>query len=147
MIQSPIERHIFRDADEFFNLKHDLFAEDYLGECLMGGDALNHTPIDEVAFIYKDSDDPIFNSRVLNGIINSLPLINVTNNSLEDSKIIFDIYYLNNYEDIEDFFCLKTTFDFMVEGVMIYQIFNVEIKSLDMINDFWLTSSADTVLW
>ena len=147
MIQSPIEFHLFRDASEFFDLKHDLFMKEYLGDCLMGGDALNHTPIDEVTFIYKDSDDPTFNSRVLNGIINSLPLINVTNNSSEDSKIIFDIYYLNNYEDIEDFFCLKTTFDFMVEGVMIYQIFDVKIKSLDMINDFWLTSEIDTCLW
>lgn len=113
----------------------------------MGGDALNHTPIDEVSFVSKDLDNSIFNSRLLNGIVNSLPLINITNNSLEDSKITFDIFYLNNYEDIEDFFCLKSTFDFMVEGVMIYQIFDIQIKSLDMINDFWLTSKIDTMLW
>jgi hypothetical protein len=113
----------------------------------MGGDALNHTPIEETSFICKDSDDPVFTSRVLNGIINSSPLIRVVSDSINQSKIIFDIFYLNNHEDIEDFFCLKSIYDFLVEGVMIYQIFTVNIKSLDMINNFWLTSDLDTALW
>lgn len=147
MIQSPPELHIFKDANDFFITKHDIFMEEYLSECIMGGDALNYTPIEETSFVCQDSGDSVFTSRVLNAIINSYPLIRVISNSINESKIIFDIFYLNNHEDIEDFFCLKSVYDFLVEGVMIYQIFTVNIKSLDMINDFWLTSEIDTCLW
>lgn len=112
----------------------------YLGNCLLGGDALNHTNLDEVTMIHKDDQDSVFCSRILNGIINSQSLIKVLSKSIKTSEIIFDIFYLNNYEDIEDFYCLKTTFDFLVEGVMLYQIFEVEVKSLTMLNDFWITN-------
>ena len=135
----PIETHIFRDSEKLFESKHDTFLDIYLGDCLLGGDALNHTNLDEVVMIHKDSQDSVFCSRVLNGIINSQPLIKVLSKSIKTSEIIFDIFYLNNFEDIEDFYCLKTTFDFLVEGVMLYQIFEVEVKSLSMLNDFWIT--------
>jgi len=56
-----------------------------------------------------------------------------------DSYTMLDIYYFNDPPMIEDFYCLKSTYDFMVEGVMLYQIFEVNIKSLTAINNFWLT--------
>lgn len=105
----------------------------------MGGDALNHTPISDVSFVQKDKLNVSLCSRILNSIIHSNPLITVHNQTITESEIIFNIFYINNYEDIEDFYCLKTTYDFMVEGVMLYQIFEVNIKSLNSINDFWLT--------
>ena len=134
----PTETHVFRDSEELFKAKHDTFMDMYLGDCLLGGDALNHTNLDEVVMIHKDDQDSVFCSRILNGIINSQSLIKVLSKSIKTSEIIFDIFYLNNYEDIEDFYCLKTTFDFLVEGVMLYQIFEVEVKSLTMLNDFWI---------
>lgn len=136
----PTETHVFRDSEELFKAKHDTFMDMYLGDCLLGGDALNHTNLDEVVMIHKDDQDSVFCSRILNGIINSQSLIKVLSKSIKTSEIIFDIFYLNNYEDIEDFYCLKTTFDFLVEGVMLYQIFEVEVKSLTMLNDFWITN-------
>ena len=136
----PTETHLFRDSEELFKAKHDTFIDMYLGNCLLGGDALNHTNLDEVTMIHKDDQDSVFCSRILNGIINSQSLIKVLSKSIKTSEIIFDIFYLNNYEDIEDFYCLKTTFDFLVEGVMLYQIFEVEVKSLTMLNDFWITN-------
>ena len=111
----------------------------YLGECLLGGDALNHTPLKEVSLVHDDDLDEIFCTRILNGIIHSQSLIHIQSDSIASSEVLFDIFYLNNHEDIEDFYCLKTTFDFMIEGVMLYQIFSVEMKSLNMLNDFWLT--------
>ena len=139
MTQSTLEQHIFQNAEEIFDIKHDIFIDDYLDGCLMGGDALNHTPIDEVVFIHNDEQNSLLCSRILNAIINSHPLITVKNQSIESSVIVFDIYYINNYEDVEDFYCVKSVYDFLVEGVMIYQIFEVKVKSLDMINDFWIT--------
>ena len=135
----PIETHIFRDSEELFESKHDTFLDIYLGNCLLGGDALNHTNLDEVVMVHEENQDSVLCSRILNGIINSQPLIKVLSKSIKTSEIIFDIFYLNNYEDVEDFYCLKTTFDFMIEGVMLYQIFEVEVKSLNMLNDFWIT--------
>ena len=139
MTQSTLERHIFQNAEEIFDIKHDIFIDDYLDKCLMGGDALNFTPLSEVAFVHKNTEDSILCSRILNSVINSQPLITVSKESLDSSVIVFDIYYINNYEDIEDFYCVKSVYDFLVEGVMIYQIFEVKVKSLDMINDFWIT--------
>lgn len=138
---------MFRDADEFFNLKLDIFLEDYLYDCMMGADALNHTPLSESSFIHHQNVDGVFASRILNGINNSSPLIKISNDSLNESSQLLDVYYLNNYQDIEDFYCLRSIFDFMVEGVMLYQIFELKIKSLDMINDFWLTSNTDILFW
>lgn len=136
----PTQTHVFRNAESLFKSKHDTFLDVYLGECLLGGDALNHTNLNEVTMIHKEDQDPSFCTRILNGIINSQPLIKVLSKSIESSEIIFDVFYLNNYEDIEDFYCLKTAFDFMVEGVMLYQIFEVEVKRLSMLNDFWITN-------
>lgn len=135
----PTETHVFRDADDLFKIKHDIFMDLYLGECLLGGDALNRTPLKEVSLVHDDNLDSIFCTRILNGVINSQPLIRVQSDSIAASEVLFDIFYLHNHEDIEDFYCLKTTFDFMIEGVMLYQIFSVEMKSLNMLNDFWLT--------
>lgn len=105
----------------------------------MMGDALNHTPISDVAFTHKNSDDGHRCSLILNSIINNESLIQVRSKLLDDSFTILDIFYCNGPSIIEDFYCLKTIYDFMVEGVMIYQIFEVNIKSLTVINDFWLT--------
>jgi len=139
LTQSTLERHFFQNAEELFDIKHDIFTDDYLGSCLMGGDGLNYTPIDEIVFIHNKDQNSLYCSRILNAIINSQPLITVQNQSIQSSVTVFDIYYINNYEDIEDFYCLKSVYDFLVEGVMIYQIFEVKVKSLDMINDFWIT--------
>lgn len=146
MTSTP-ELHFFKDADDFFEAKHDLFCEDYLDECIMGGDCLNHTKINDVEFIHHQDYDGQYCARILNGIQNAEPLIRISSDSISNSNIYFDIFYLNNFQDIEDFYCLKKTQDFIVEGVTLNQIFEVKIKSLDMINDFWLTSSADTALW
>jgi len=136
----PTETHVFRDSEELFKAKHDTFMDMYLGDCLLGGDALNYTNLNEVAMIHKDDQDSVFCTRILNGIINSQPLIKVLSQSIKTSEVVLDIFYLNNYEDIEDFYCLKTTFDFLVEGVTLYQIFEVEVKSLTMLNEFWVTN-------
>ena len=146
MISSP-EIHIFNDSEDFFKIKHDLFIEEYLGQCLMGGESLNFSPLEDIVFIHHDNFEKVFCSRVLNGIINSNSLIRISNYSLINSNLNLDIFYLNNYEDIEDFYCVSQSFDFLVEGEMLTQIYEVKIKSLDMINDFWLTSQADIAEW
>jgi hypothetical protein len=144
---APTEYHIFKDSYEYFELKHDIFMEDYLGDTIMGGDALNGTLLSETNLVHSKNQDALFCSGILNGIMYCDPSISVSNIDLFDSEIIFDIYHLNNYADIEDFYCLKTTIDFMIEGVTLYQIFEVNIKSLTMINDFWLTTHVDLAEW
>lgn len=135
-----IEKHFFKDCDEIFQLKHDIFLEDYLYPCLLAGDALNYTPIHEVDLsFHSDQYDRSTCLRVVNSLINSDPLISVQSRPYDGSSVNFDIYYINNFEDIEDFYCIKSVLDFMIEGVMLYQIFEVKVKSLDMLNDFWIT--------
>ena len=146
MINS-IERHIFKDCDDFFNLKHDTFIDSYLYECILGGDGLNHSDIKEIDFIKNPSFEPEFCIKILNGIINSNPLIKISHYSKHESNSSLDIFYINNHEDFEDFFCVTKTEDFMVEGTSIFQIYEVKVKSLDMINEFWLTSKADLAEW
>ena len=133
------ELHCFKNADEVFQSKHDNFITHYLGKCIMGADALNHTPILDASFVHKDSHDTDKCSLILNSVIKSEPLIRIKSNLVNHSHVILDIFYINEPFDVEDFYCLKTTYDFMVEGVMLYQIFEVNVKSLTMINNFWLT--------
>lgn len=134
------EKHFFKESGDFFNDKLDYFQEYHLGSCIMGADALNHTPIDEVAFIHNDTFDSVTCSRILNGLLNADPLIHIHSECFLNSTTTVNIFYLNNFSDIEDFYCIKTQFDFLVEGVMLYQIFEVKTKSLNILNDFWITN-------
>ena len=147
MKNSPTELHLFRDCDNLFTEKHNIFVEDYLGECIFGGDALNHCPIDQIEFLFKETTDKEYCARILAGITYNKPLITIKSESLLESLIVFDIYYINNYSDVEDFYCLKTSQDFMVEGVSLFQCFDVKVKSLTMINDFWFTQDLDLLEW
>lgn len=133
------EKHFFRETGDFFHDKLDYFQEYHLGSCIMGADALNHTPIKEAAFIHKDSLNSVSCSRILNGLLNTKPLIQIKSECFINSTTVLDIFYLNNFEDVEDFYCIKTQFDFLIEGVMLYQIFEVKTKSLNMLNDYWIS--------
>jgi hypothetical protein len=134
------EKHFFKDCDEIFTVKQDIFVDDYLDQCILAGDALNYTPLAEVDLTFNaDFYEDVYYLRLINALLDSKPMIHVESDSLYESKQIFDIYYINNFEDIEDFYCIRSTYDFLVEGVMIYQIYEVKIKSLDMLNEFWIT--------
>lgn len=133
------EKHLFRDAGELFEYKHDTFLEMYLGETIMGGDAINHTPINEITFIYSDKLTKLESLRILNALSNSRPLIYVEHDCIEDSNVSFEIHYINNFEDIENFYCIKKNYDFTVEGIMLCQILEVKIQSLNLLNEFWIT--------
>ena len=147
MKHSPTELHLFRDCEDFFRKKHNIFVEDYLGECIFGGDALNHCPINEIEFLFQQTTDKEYCARILAGITYNNPLITIQSESFSESLITFDIYYVNNYADVEDFYCFKTSQDFMIEGVSLFQCFDVKIKSLSMINDFWFTQDLDLLEW
>ena len=83
----------------------------------------------------------------MNAIINSEPLIKIYSTSFCNSDIYLDIFYLNNYSDIEDFYCIKRSLDSSTEGFSLTQILEVRVKSLSMINDFWLTNDVDLLEW
>ena len=138
-MNSPTEFHLFKNADEYFNIKHDIFVADYLDDCIMGGEGLNFSNLSEIEFILHDKCDKNSLSLILNSMVNTDPMISVMSYSSLADTTFFDIYYINNYADIEDFYCFKQTFDFEIEGIGLYQIYEVKVKSLDMINDFWLT--------
>jgi len=146
-LNSAPEIHIFKNAFEFFELKHDIFIQDYLSDCFMGGDVLNGSSLHECPLTIQKNHNKETCYRIFNAILNSNPLIKIHSICVEESEYIFDIYYINNFSDIEDFYCVKTTKDFIIEGVTLYQFLEVNIKSLDMINDFWLTSEADLKTW
>jgi hypothetical protein len=138
-LNSPTEFHLFKNADEYFNIKHDIFVDDYLDDCIMGGEGLNFSNLSEIEFILHDQRDENSLFLILNSMVNTNPMISVMSYSSLADTTFFDIYYINNYADIEDFYCFKQTFDFEIEGIGLYQIYEVKVKSLDMINDFWLT--------
>jgi len=143
----PIDYHIFKDVDSFFLEKYNIFIEDYLGDCILGGDSLNFASLDEISFAHKNNLDPNYCVRILNAIINSEPLIKIYSTSFCNSDIYLDIFYLNNYADIEDFYCIKRSLDSSTEGFSLTQILEVRVKSLSMINDFWLTNDVDLLEW
>jgi hypothetical protein len=143
----PIDYHFFKDVDSFFIEKYNIFIEDYLGDCILGGDSLNFSSLDEISFAHINDLDSNYCVRILNSIINSEPLIKIHSTSFYSSDIYLDIFYLNNYADIEDFYCVKRSLDSSTEGFSLTQILEVQVKSLSMINDFWLTNDADLLEW
>ena len=94
------EKHFFKDCDEIFTVKQDIFVDDYLGNCILAGDALNYTPLAEVDLTFNaDFYEDVYYLRLINALLDSSPVIHVESESLYESKEIFDIYYINNFED------------------------------------------------
>lgn len=114
----------------------------------MESECLKFTPISEMNLSFSSNEYTQEKYvEILKCIGEVKPMISVGFSSFLDTNIDFSIYYLNNNEDIEDFYCTRTSIDEHVEGIMLYQLFLVKVKSLDMLNDFWLTSEADLVEW
>jgi len=136
----PTETHVFRDSEELFKAKHDTFMDMYLGDCLLGGDALNHTNLDEVAMIHKDDQDSVFCSRILNGIINSQSLIKVLSKSIIKFFITIKIKIY--------FFFISIKKIIAIEDIILSEIFllpftksnNIRLK-IDKFNKFGILES------
>lgn len=145
---NTVEKHIFKDCDDFFEIKHNIFLDDYLGDCILIADSVNGASMQEINFSFDgDGNDKVFYAKVLNDLYHSNPIIDISFTSFLNSNIYYKIFYLNNYQEVEDFYCLYQVYDFEVEGMMLHQVYEVKIKSLDMINDFWITHDVDIDYW
>ena len=137
------EIHIFKDVSDFFRLKFDYFLTNYLGENLGFSTGLFGENLCDLNYDFSKFCGNDLGELIINNVCNSSPLINISNIENSNIKISLEIYYLNESEIIEDFYSFAKIYDFVFSDIMFVHFSAVDIKSLTLINDFWLSDKID----
>lgn len=136
------EIHIFKDVPDFFRLRFDYFLADYLGTNLGYSTGLFDQNLCDLNYDFSKFCENDFGELVIANMCNSSPLINILNIENGRTTISLEIYYLNQDEIIEDFYCFAKIYDFVFSDIMFVHFSSVDVKSLTLINDFWLSDKV-----
>jgi len=135
---STSELHIFKDCEDYFAEKLHSFHEEYV-DCflLIGVDAPNKD-IESIKMTKNPEFSTLYYKRIIGGIKYVKPIISV--NSFVDKKInaSCDIYYLNNYEDIEDFYMVQKVGGWQGTSQCCHQVWKLLKENIFDINEHWL---------
>ena len=136
--EEPAEKHIFRNSEEYFSEKihsfHDLFVDCFL---LIGIDEPDK-PLDEIRMTKNPLFSQLYYKRIVGGLMQTRPLINIR--SIIDGEIsaACDIFYLNNLEDIDNFYMLQKVMNWKNSKLTSHQVWQLNSIDLFALNDHWL---------
>ena len=132
------EKHVFKDVESYFADKihsfHDKYSDCFL---LIGIDAPN-TPLDEVKMTKNPEYPLLYYQRIVGGIMSSSPLITIKSFSKDNLSSHCAIYYLNNDQDIEDFFFTQNVCRWENTNQTCFQVWRLKYLSVFDMNDHWL---------
>jgi len=137
MQSSSLTTHIFKDCETFFSEKVQSFHDQYVDTFLLIGMDLPSVPLDEIKMTKNPTFSQLFYSRIVGGILKTSPLISILNYSKEKKDSSFDIFYLDNNEDIDGFFLLQKVHNWKNSTLTCTQVWNMSEKNLFNINNFW----------
>jgi len=134
----PSERHLFYDSSSHFEEKLRSFHDNYVDCFLLVGVAPMGTPLDEIKMTKNPEYSLLYYKRIIGGLNEVAPLISCRsfiNGKLSASCVI---YYLNNYQDIEDFYMIQQVNNWKSTDNSSYQVWKLFRKNIFDINDHWL---------
>ena len=139
MQSSATEKHIFYDCELYFEKKirsfHNKYVEFFL---LMGVDKPNKD-FSEVKMTKNPLYTFLYYQRVVGGVESLKPLINVIH--LKNSVLTceLNIFYLNNNQDIENFYMTQTIHNWDDNpNLTSYQIWQINSPNIFDLNNHWL---------
>ena len=135
---AAIEKHIFRDADFIFTEKIHSFHDKYIDCFLLIGIDSPNTSLDEVKMTKNPEFSHLYYKRIMGGILSTSPLLSILSFSDDHLTASCAIYYLNNNEDIEDFFFVQDVLNWEGSGQTCFQIWRLNYASIHDMNDHWL---------
>lgn len=138
MQEYPLETHIFKDCENYFEGKIHSFHENFVKHFLLIGVDKKNTPLEEVKMTKNPAYSTLYFSRIIGGIQESPPLISVKNFLKE--KIVSNcvIYYLNNDQDIDNFYMTQNIYNWNGSNLVCFQVWEMKCYNLIELNDHWL---------
>lgn len=134
----PIEKHIFRNSEEYFSEKlhsfHDNFVDCFL---LIGIDEPNKA-WDEIKMTKNPLFSGLYYKRIVGGIMETPPLINIRSIINGEISAACDIFYLNNLEDIDNFYMTQRVMNWKNSALTSHQVWQIDSIDLFALNDHWL---------
>ena len=134
---SDPKKHLFVDCESIFSKKLHSFHDQYVDDWLLLGVSLNHTSLDSVKMTKNPKFKLLYFKRIVGGIMANKPLIKVLNIKNEEILSSCEIFYLNNYSDIEDFYMLQKVYNWKHEGMCCQQVWQLKITNLFDANNHW----------
>ena len=138
MQKYPLETHIFKDCELYFEDKIRSFHDNFIKFFLLIGVDEENVPLDEIKMTKNPSYSGLYFSRIVGGIMKSEPLISIKNYFNKKIETNCVIYYLNNNEDIDNFYMLQKIYNWNGSKLICFQIWEMEPCNLIDISDHWL---------
>lgn len=141
---NAFETHAFLDAESYFSETLHEFHEIFIDDFLLLGFSHEGAVLDEVPFVKSPHYPEQFFERVVGGLMASKKsLFNVFNFTEGDLKAFGALTYLNNDEEIDDFFWFQKVLDWKHKNISSFQVWSLKDGvTLDDMNDHWLYYEA-----
>lgn len=139
MESSITEKHIFNDCELYFEKKIRSFHNKYVEFFLLIGVDKPNKNFSEVKMTKNPLYSLLYYQRIVGGVESLKSLINVTH--LKNSVLTceFDIFYLNNNQDIENFYMTQTIHNWDDNpNLTSYQIWQINSSNIFDLNNHWL---------
>lgn len=133
-----VEKHIFQDAASLFADKIHSFHDEFVDRFLLIGVDDSNKQLDEVKMTKNPDFSMLYYKRIVGGILENPPLISIK--SFLKNKLSADcgIYYLNNGEDIEDFFLTQNIYQWEGTSKACFQVWRLNFLGIFDMNEHWL---------
>ena len=133
-----IHRHIYFDAEYIFSEKISAFHDFFVDSFLVTGIDKELASLDKIKMTKNHNFSMLYYKRIVGGIMATKPLLTIQsflNSSLHTSC---NIYYLNNNNDIDDFFLYQKVRNWDGSKKTCHQLWRMEYISLKDMHEFWL---------
>lgn len=139
MQEYPLDTHIFKDCEKYFEKKVRSFHDNYVKHFLLIGIDKEDSALDEIKMTKNPAYSGLYFSRIVGGIMESEPLILIKNFFNDKVTASCVLYYLNNHQDIDNFYMLQKIYNWQGTKLVCFQIWEMESdNNLIDINDHWL---------
>ena len=139
MKSSPEEQHVFKDVENYFTKKIRSFHEAFVEHPLLTGVDSPNLALDKVKMTKNPKFTLLYYKRIVGGIMAGFPLITIKSFSKKTLRSYCAIHYLNNEEDIENFFYIQNVMNWGGTKKTCFQVWKLKSNSnlLEM-NRHWL---------
>lgn len=139
MIESEsYEKHVFKDCEPYFAEKIHSFHDKFVDAFLLIGIDTPRKPLDEIKMTKNPLYSLLYYKRIIGGLKITKPLINIR--LIENKKLNTEcsIYYLNNTEDIENFYLVQRVMNWKNSKLTSHQVWQIDSIDYHELNNHWL---------
>tara|TARA_E500000331_G_C17177298_1_gene678921 strand:- start:25 stop:447 length:423 start_codon:yes stop_codon:yes gene_type:complete len=133
-----IHRHIYFDADNLFAEKISVFHDFFVESFLITGVDKETAPLDEIKMTKNPSFSMLYYKRIVGGVMATKSLLTIQSFLKSKLHTSCNIYYLNNNNDIDDFFLYQKVRNWNGSNKTCHQLWKMEYVSLKDMHEFWL---------